>query len=63
MKEDAPFPIKCEECEKNKFVLRLTEELNLKVICPHCGNSFELELANSTKKMRFDWEGNTEGQE
>ena len=52
---EAPFPIKCEECEKNKFVLRLTESLNLKVICTHCGNSFELELADKTKRIRTEW--------
>lgn len=52
---EAPFPIKCEECEKNKFVLRLTENLNLKVICTHCGHSFELELADKTKHIRTEW--------
>jgi len=52
---EAPFPIKCEECEKNKFMLRLTESMNLKVICEHCGRSFELELADSTKCIRAEW--------
>ena len=52
---EAPFPIKCEECEKNKFVLRLTEGLNLKVICTHCGNSFELELSDKSKRIRTEW--------
>ena len=55
MSKDAPFPIKCEECEKNKFVLCLTENLNLKVICTHCGNSFDLELSDKTKRIRTEW--------
>lgn len=47
--------IRCEKCEKGKFKLWLTENLNVRVICSSCGTPFVLRLDDSTKRLITQW--------